>query len=862
MKRIFKKGLISILILFLLVNLISASVYNISYAGDFGIGSIFNGFVGLITWAIRAPFMALLSGIHLLISGFARLGIGEIDGYGTISSHIFVTPFHVFFNRIPILDVNFFNFDGVSGTVLSFRTAVAGWYYTMRLIASMALAVILIYIGIRMAISTIASEKAMYKKMLVDWVTSLALLFLLHYIMMFTFACNDALVNALHDVCEDTDLTGFIGQLTAQAISPIDMSGAIAAMILYGIIISQTFSFIFAYTKRMLTIGFLIMIAPLITITYSIDKIGDQKAQALNTWLKEFAYNILIQPFHCIMFAAFASVAFKLIGVSGGILDELAGTSTAEAVLAICCIQFIKTGEDIVKNIFGFKNAQSLSDFATGVATKAAAIKYGGKYAGMAGAGAAKAKNFISKNTDKISNATKGLSAKVGTLSNLSNKFAYTDSKGELTARGRKKLERETEKRTDKEKQKNPSLNNQDRYAAAYQANHDKIENELKQKYKPKGEKVTEKARKRNEKEQAKDREKAVELATKRLRAKGVTRYANEEEIKSAMTQIKADKQAKIDRKAEKVERRAERAEKRSETMQKLTKPVKNITGAVGSYVSKNGDKIAATTLGVATALIGFGDGFGGALAGYNIGSGFMKGYMKNTNETLQKEISGSAQSVANMREDDPYFDMEKETYRISQIAENGGYEKVEEQLKELLNAVQGFKSKGDKYAFERDVRAQAQFNPSQFDMDFLSRTLDKYASDDANKEEMLDGVKAFASLLSESNYAKTINQTTEMTGRSIVDIANAAANSVTNVTQVNNVTYNNTTVQEGVSEQDINNLETEVGRVNQDINVLNSDTDNLRNDLNRARQEASAQTSRTPSVTHQGQQLGDNNNK
>ena len=55
------------------------------------------------------------------------------------------------------------------------------------------------------------------------------------------------------------------------------------------------------YIKRMLTVGFLIVIAPLITITYSIDKMGDGKSQALNAWLKEFIYNVLIQTFHCII---------------------------------------------------------------------------------------------------------------------------------------------------------------------------------------------------------------------------------------------------------------------------------------------------------------------------------------------------------------------------------------------------------------------------------------------------------------------------------------------------------------------------------------------------------------------------------
>jgi hypothetical protein len=41
---------------------------------------------------------------------------------------------------------------------------------------------VLIYIGIRMAISTVASEKARYKNMFIYWVTSLVLVFLIHLI--------------------------------------------------------------------------------------------------------------------------------------------------------------------------------------------------------------------------------------------------------------------------------------------------------------------------------------------------------------------------------------------------------------------------------------------------------------------------------------------------------------------------------------------------------------------------------------------------------------------------------------------------------------------------------------------------------
>jgi hypothetical protein len=42
-------------------------------------------------------------------------------------------------------------------------------------------------------------------------------------------------------------------------------------------------------------VGFLILISPLITISYAIDKMGDGRAQALNNWFKEFIYNVIIQ---------------------------------------------------------------------------------------------------------------------------------------------------------------------------------------------------------------------------------------------------------------------------------------------------------------------------------------------------------------------------------------------------------------------------------------------------------------------------------------------------------------------------------------------------------------------------------------
>ena len=120
------------------------------------------------------------------------------------------------------------------------------------------------------------------------------------------------------------------------------------ALIIYIIMIGVTLLYLVTYIKRMLTIAFLIIISPLITITYSIDKMRDNRSQALDTWMKEFMYNVLIQPFHCIIYLVFIKTALQLMHDS---------RSMASSVLAIIMILFMHKAEDIVKQIFNFQSA-------------------------------------------------------------------------------------------------------------------------------------------------------------------------------------------------------------------------------------------------------------------------------------------------------------------------------------------------------------------------------------------------------------------------------------------------------------------------------------------------------------------------
>lgn len=310
-----------------------------------GVGGFVDGLVGVLTFVFRVPLILIGMAGQGIFTAIASLGGSTIQG-GVL------TPDDLFYNRVGLTNINFFDLTA-NGAIKTIRTNVATWYYVLRIFAIIILLVVLIYIGIRMAISTVASEQAQYKRMLMDWAVSFALIFFLGYIILFTLEANNAFLEMLESTVNNKIGNGVTNELIKTSI----IGGATsswAAVIVYLMLMGMTATFLFAYIKRMLTVGFLIIISPLITITYSIDRVKDGKAQALNTWLKEFMLTVLIQPFHCIIYTVFVSASLDLMKTQHNI---------ASMVLSIMCMGFIWQAETIVKKIFGFDAAKtSLGD--------------------------------------------------------------------------------------------------------------------------------------------------------------------------------------------------------------------------------------------------------------------------------------------------------------------------------------------------------------------------------------------------------------------------------------------------------------------------------------------------------------------
>ncbi len=313
-----------------------------SISGGNILGTIVDGIAGILIYIPKLVLM-IIGALLLRIIGFAINGIdGLVNG---------IPLDQILFNKIELLKVNFFSSvdpnDANAQIIESIRENIAVWYVAIRNLAAVILAVMVLYVGIRMAISSVAEEKAKYKRMLTDWVVSLVLLFVLHYIMILIININDAIVSVLAAANENGKgaPTSIMDDLWVKSLTTVSFTEQIGYVALYFMLAIMIFVFFATYVKRMITIAFLIMISPIITITYSLDRMGDGKSQALNTWFKNFVYNILLQPFQCIIYLALVKTAIEAI--------DAANLSTV--IIAIIMVFFMYEAEDIIKEIFHFE---------------------------------------------------------------------------------------------------------------------------------------------------------------------------------------------------------------------------------------------------------------------------------------------------------------------------------------------------------------------------------------------------------------------------------------------------------------------------------------------------------------------------
>lgn len=364
---------------------------------------------------------ALKIGITLSAVSAGTVLLASVAGGGIAAAYVFnskilpnyfelpvyqISPEQIFSNKVLLFDVDFFNpkEDQVAkdeqGNVLkdekgndvilestakTLRNIISNWYVVLRDISLVALLSVLVYIGIRIIISSTSNDKAKYKQMLVDWIVAICLLFVMQYIMAFANMFVGKITEMISDIDYSKGYTGIIedengkiakklkedmnydidslkfdedghhyinwktnlmgiARLKAQ-MAKKENAGYAGYTIMFIILVLFTVFFIFTYLKRVLYMAFLTIIAPLVALTYPIDKINDGKAQAFDMWFKEYVFNLLIQPLHLILYTVLVTSAFEL--------------ASSNIIYSLVALGFMIPAEKLLRKFFGFEKAKT-----------------------------------------------------------------------------------------------------------------------------------------------------------------------------------------------------------------------------------------------------------------------------------------------------------------------------------------------------------------------------------------------------------------------------------------------------------------------------------------------------------------------
>ena len=309
--------------------------------------------------------------------------------------------------------VNFMEMEEpINSTSYTLRSIIAKWYVALRIIAIVGMMTVLVYTGIKILISSTASDKAKYKQLLGDWLVGMVLLFTMHYIMVFSNMAVKRLTEVLSSVnptintpvlmdsggkiesalsklgitttgdaetvagdgnevvykYEEGDNTfiewhtNLMGNIRMEAAidGRIDASekkgektetdSYIGHTLMFMVMVMYMLIFIWTYLKRVIYMAFLTLIAPLVALTYPIDRANDGQAQGFNYWFKEYIFNLLLQPLHLLIYTILVSAAVEL--------------SSKNWIYTLVALGFIATSEKIVRQMFNFSKASTPGAFA------------------------------------------------------------------------------------------------------------------------------------------------------------------------------------------------------------------------------------------------------------------------------------------------------------------------------------------------------------------------------------------------------------------------------------------------------------------------------------------------------------------
>ena len=245
-----------------------------------GIGHLLNGIMGILLFIPNLLVAIVITSIMAFLTILLQDSNKE-GGVGEAKSGWMLTPDKIFMNKVPITNIEIFiNGNVAEKTKLAgFVNSIASWYRVVFLISIAMLFLILLYLSVRAILLSVAKDIADTKDMLFNWVKSVMILFFMSFIIFTVISLNSTFVSIITQsmINESGILENQVQQLVFGMLMPNFVRMIVSTVILL-LLLVQTLSFLAVYVKRLITIGFYILIAPIISVSYALDIAGDRKS--------------------------------------------------------------------------------------------------------------------------------------------------------------------------------------------------------------------------------------------------------------------------------------------------------------------------------------------------------------------------------------------------------------------------------------------------------------------------------------------------------------------------------------------------------------------------------------------------------
>lgn len=377
MKKIYQKFIAMLMVICIVAPTILPTfvVYASEAEGGGVVGSVIDFVVGgedkanLFERAVSTCFIYIAAQLY----GIIGMAVGSADGGQPLTIE------SLFFNHYSTTRLTIFSeMEGGSNDYLDsgMRDKINEVYKFFTSIAVIAYMIMLIYIGIRILLNAGTAKNAKYKEFVLYWVCGVAILFLFPYVMKYTIVINNAFVSfidtnkaTIANLGDSTLQGGFSGSTSSNFGTVGDLfktthddlmtgtdymshmyqlafeKGWLVYTLCFIIMLKQLLTLIIVYFKRFLMTIFLIVIFPLVTVSYAIDKLGDGKSQAFGNWCKEYVLNVFIQSFHAIVYVIGMAMIFKL------------GDFGDNWLVVMMLLTFIAKGDELLRHIFNMNGS-------------------------------------------------------------------------------------------------------------------------------------------------------------------------------------------------------------------------------------------------------------------------------------------------------------------------------------------------------------------------------------------------------------------------------------------------------------------------------------------------------------------------